>query len=93
MITQAVPFEPDWDMHPSVVLGTVILGALYFWGIAVARRRHALGPPAQPWRIASFAAGLAVLMVSLNGPIHHLSDNYLFLIHMAQHLLLTLLMP
>ena len=34
-----------------------------------------------------------VLLGSLNGPIHDLSDDYLFLIHMAQHLLLTLLLP
>ncbi len=33
------------------------------------------------------------MLVSLNGPIHDLSDNYLFSIHMVQHLLLTLVMP
>jgi putative membrane protein len=32
-------------------------------------------------------------VVSLNGPIHDLSDRYLFWVHMAQHLLLTLVMP
>jgi putative membrane protein len=30
---------------------------------------------------------------SLNGPIHDLSDDYLFSAHMVQHLLLTLAMP
>lgn len=38
-------------------------------------------------------AGLAVLLVSLDGPIHDLSDYYLFWVHMAQHLLLTLVLP
>jgi putative membrane protein len=32
-------------------------------------------------------------MLSLNGPLHELADNYLFSAHMVQHLLLTLLMP
>jgi putative membrane protein len=38
-------------------------------------------------------AGLVVLLVSLNGPIHDLSDYYLFWVHMGQHLLLTLVLP
>lgn len=87
------PFVPDWSIHPSVVLGTVLFGALYLWGIGPARRRWSLGPPVPAWRILCFLLGLVVLVVSLNGPIHDLSDDYLFLIHMAQHLLLTLLLP
>ena len=87
------PFVADWDFHPSVVLGTALLGALYFWGIGPARRRWSLGPPAPAWRIGCFVAGLIVLLGALNGPIHDLGDYYLFLIHMVQHLLLTLLLP
>jgi putative membrane protein len=34
-----------------------------------------------------------VLIASLNGPIHDLSDYYLFSAHMLQHLLLTLVLP
>ena len=36
-----------------------------------------------------FFTGLAILLVALNGPIHDLSDYYLFSVHMVQHLLLT----
>ena len=73
-----------WDLHPSVVIGLVLLGGLYvFLGGLKAPRRH----------VASFAAALLVLFVSLNGPLHNLSDRYLFSAHMAQHLLLTLLFP
>jgi putative membrane protein len=39
----------------------------------------------------AFAAGLATLLLTLNGPIHDLSDDYLFSMHMVQHLLLTML--
>jgi putative membrane protein len=86
------PFEPAWALHPTVIAGTALLGGLYFWGIGAWRRRHG-HPPAPKWRIACFAAGLLVLLVSLNGPIHDLSDYYLFSIHMVQHLLLTLVLP
>jgi cytochrome c oxidase assembly factor CtaG len=84
---------PALSPHLSMLLGTAILGALYFWGIGPARRRWNLGPPARQVQVASFVTALVVLVVSLNGPIHDLSDYYLFLIHMLQHLLLTLLFP
>lgn len=87
------PWQPALSPHASTLLGTAILGALYAWGITVARRRWSLGPPATAAQIASFTAALLVLVVSLNGPIHDLSDYYLFLVHMLQHLLLTLLFP
>ncbi|HEX2289412.1 MAG TPA: cytochrome c oxidase assembly protein, partial [Pseudonocardiaceae bacterium] len=87
------PYEWAWSLHPSVLIGTGLLGALYFWGIGPLRRRRALGPPAAPWQVASFCAGLLVLLLSLNGPMHDLSDYYLFSAHMLQHLLLTLVLP
>jgi hypothetical protein len=72
------PYEWAWSLHPSVLLGTGLLGALYFWGIGPLRRRHALGPPPSRWQVASFCAGLLVLLFALNGPMHDLSDYYLF---------------
>lgn len=89
----AGPFEPAWSIHPSVIIGTALLAALYFWGIGPARRRWNLGPPASPWRVLAFVLSSVVLLVSLNGPIHDLSDYYLFWVHMVQHLLLTLVWP
>ena len=73
-----------WNLHPSVVAGLVLLGGLYVYlrGLK-AGRRH----------VASFAASLLVLFLALNGPVHNLSDAYLFSAHMAQHLLLTLVFP
>ena len=88
-----VPYEWSWSLHPSVLIGTGLLGALYVWGIGPLRRRKGWGPPVPAWRIACFMAGLLVLIGSLNGPIHDLSDYYLFSVHMVQHLLLTLVFP
>jgi putative membrane protein len=73
-----------WDLHPSVLVGLAALGGLYvFWGGLRAPRR----------RVAAFAAALAVLGLALNGPLHNLSDDYLFSAHMAQHLVLMLVFP
>jgi putative membrane protein len=87
------PYEWSWSLHTSVLIGTGLLGALYFYGIGPLRRRYGWGPPASPWQILSFCAALVVLLLSLNGPVHDLSDYYLFSVHMMQHLVLTLLFP
>jgi putative membrane protein len=87
------PYEWAWSLHPSVLLGTGLLGALYFYGIGPLRRRYGWGPPPSAGQILSFCAALVVLLASLNGPMHDLSDYYLFSVHMVQHLVLTLIFP
>src|SRR5688500_5343264 len=87
------PFAPAWSLHPTVIAGVLLLAGLYFWGIGPARRRYSLGPPAPAWRVLCFTLGLVVLLVSLNGPIHDLSDSSLFSVRMAQHLLPTTVLP
>src|SRR5688500_6687717 len=76
-----------WSIHPSTVLGIAALGVLYLWGA----RRVAEKPTSL--QQGYFFSGLFVMFASLNGPIHDLSDGYLFSAHMVQHLVLTLLMP
>jgi putative membrane protein len=70
------------------------LAALYT--LAVTRLRRRLGIEAEPnarWRALAFATALIVVLVSLNGPLHDLSDLYLFSTHMIQHLFLAQLFP
>ncbi len=42
---------------------------------------------------ASFVLSMILLFFTLNGPLHDLSDTYLFSAHMVQHLVLTLIVP
>src|SRR5687768_10483926 len=95
-----------FDVHPSVLIGCLALALLYFRAIhrgsgeagvsgsaeqgAGSREQGAQASPAQ---ILCFTGGLLVMFVALNGPIHELSDYFLFSAHMVQHLLLTLIMP
>jgi putative membrane protein len=77
-----------------VLLGCGLLAALYL--LAITRWRRRLGGATEPferWRVASFLSGLFVVVISLNGPLHDLSDRYLFSTHMAQHLLLAQIFP
>ena len=76
-----------WSVHPSTAIGIVALGALYLWAESALNRRAGIA------QRLFFVSGLLVMFASLNGPIHDLSDDYLFSAHMVQHLLLTLAMP
>jgi putative membrane protein len=82
-----------WRFEWSVLLGCALLGALYL--LALTRWRRALGGsgPFERGRAAVFFLGLLIVIVSLNGPLHDLSDLYLFTTHMVQHLLLALIFP
>ena len=90
------PLGPDgfdwtaWHPDPTVVVGLAALGGLY---VVELRRGRALGKTASSAQILSFFAGLLLLLGSLTGPLHDLSDYYLFSVHMIQHLLLAFAMP
>jgi putative membrane protein len=79
-----------FSVHWSTVVGLVALGALYEWR-AGASRPSTLDP--RPSQRAAFYAGLLTIFFTLNGPLHDLSDVYLFSAHMVQHLVLTLVVP
>jgi putative membrane protein len=79
-----------FSVHPSTAIGIAALAALYLWRMRQGAPSRATGSPSAAQRLAFFS-GLALLFLSLNGPIHDLSDVYLFSAHMVQHLLLQLI--
>ena len=76
-----------WHPKPEALAGCAALLVGY---AALARRR---GRPLPAWRAVAFASGVAVLLLSLVSPLDTLAHEYLFSAHMAQHLLLTLVVP
>jgi len=86
-----------WTIHWSTVIGLTALGSAYEWWARRLRARAAADgdepPVLHPRQRLAFFAGLAVIFASLNGPLHDLSDYYLFSAHMVQHLLLSLAVP
>ncbi len=79
-----------WHPDPVVIVGIAALGGLY---TAALLRGRTEGRRVPLPKVVSFAAGLAVLLGALTGPLHDLSDFYLFSAHMVQHLLLAFAMP
>ncbi|HEX9606493.1 MAG TPA: cytochrome c oxidase assembly protein [Gemmatimonadaceae bacterium] len=76
-----------WSIHPSTVIGIAALAAIYVWAGKALHQRTSVAER------SFFFSGLLLMFASLNGPIHDLSDDYLFSAHMVQHLLLTLAVP
>ena len=80
----------NWKFEPSVIVGSIVLLALYIiW--TGSKNRDAAGNPVQPVSTAQrvmLVAGLAVLVVALNPPLDDISDYYLLTAHMIQHMLL-----
>ena len=72
------------EIHVDVVVGVVLLAGAYTWATVASRRPAPLAPA------LAFFGGCAALLAALNGPLHDLSDYYLFSAHMVQHLVLTL---
>jgi putative membrane protein len=75
---------------PSVVAGLV--GLLLVYGLCVGpyRDRFADSRRVPPARRVAFGAGVVAAFIALATPLDTLADAYLFTAHMAQHLLLTL---
>jgi putative membrane protein len=92
------PLGPDgfpwttWNADPVVVASLVALGGAY--AVAVVQRRRSDPAVRVAFRqVLSFYAALAVLGGVITGPLHDLSDYYLFSAHMVQHLVLAFAMP
>jgi putative membrane protein len=81
-----------WPIHPSTVIGCAIVLGAYFMAIGPLRRKYEWADHVERWQPICFTSGILLLLGVLNGPLHELSDLFLFSAHMVQHLLLTLIM-
>jgi cytochrome c oxidase assembly factor CtaG len=79
-----------WSLDLPVLFGLVLADLLYSLGWARQRRASRERNPA--WRAIGFRAGLIVLALALVSPIDAYGDELLAM-HMAQHLLLTIIAP
>jgi putative membrane protein len=88
------PFSwTEWRVYSDFMTGWLLLTGAYFLVIGPLRHRFPGSRPVPPRRVASFATGMALMFLALQGPLHELSDYYLFSAHMVQHLILILVMP
>ena len=83
---------PAWHPHPSVWL---VLGGIWVAYLVTVRRHRAVagGPSDGRRRTTLFSVGMACLWLGADWPVHDLAEGYLYSVHMAQHLLFTLVAP
>jgi putative membrane protein len=81
--------------HPEVWLLVGGLVGLYTWAARVIGPKVVpAGTPAVTARQRTcFVAGILLLWVATDWPVHDIGEQYLYLVHMCQHLVLTLVMP
>lgn len=72
-----------WSWSPIVIGATVV--ALIAYAVAMRRRLTS--------RAGFFVAALAVFFLTLASPLNTLAEGFLFSAHMAQHMLLLLIVP
>ena len=82
-----------WHGHPDALVGLAVVEGAYLLGVGPLRERFGLAESSDPRQVATFTAGVLVILVSLVSPIHVLADGFLFSAHMLQHVMLTLVAP
>ena len=81
-----------FEVHPSLVIGTLLVVLLYTWAIGPGRVKYGWSAtPASPKQSGLFYGTMLLMYFTLDGPLHHLADELLFSAHMLQHMILQLL--
>ncbi|HET7274219.1 MAG TPA: cytochrome c oxidase assembly protein [Longimicrobiaceae bacterium] len=83
----------EWKLYPSFMVGWLILGGVYFLLCGPLRRYFPGSQRVSGRQLLLFTLGMLLMLVSLQGPLHELSDYFLFSAHMVQHLLIILMVP
>lgn len=81
------------EWFPEAFIVAILLQLLYVVLVGPLRKSRGLGRPATKFEMSCFSIALLAFVVSEGSPIHAISEQYLFGIHMLQHLLLTMIMP
>lgn len=84
----------SWQPHPDAWLLVVALVGGYLYALSAWGPRFAPGRrPASRNQRLCFFSGVAVLWVAADWPIHGLAEDYLFSVHMVQHMLFLYIAP
>lgn len=84
-----------WVPHPEVwvLVGGLVALALYASRVIGPKAVPAGTPPITRSQRAWFALGIVLLWLASDWPVHDIGEQYLYLVHMSQHLVLTLVVP
>ena len=90
-------FVDPWryQLHLEVWLLIVFLVSSYIYGVRVlAPRAVTMGEPIVTRRqLVCFISGILIMFLSTDWPMHDIAEEYLYSVHMFQHMSLTYFMP
>ena len=89
-----MPVDLPYEPHPEVWLLAVVLLGGYAYALASLGPRHAPGRVAATGRQkAAFVLGVAVLWTGAQWPVHDIAEDYLYSMHMLEHMAFQLVAP
>ncbi len=83
----------QWNLEPSILIGTALITGLYLYAIGPLRKRQFPNEQIMTGQTIAFLSGVLIMFLALVSPLDELGDSYLFSAHMVQHLCLTILGP
>jgi putative membrane protein len=96
-VTALLAAVDPWRWQPHLEVWFLVVAALALGLYAVRVIGPKVVPPGEPVvsgrQTLSFGLAIAVLWVSSDWPMHDIAEEHLYLAHMVQHFLLTLVLP
>jgi putative membrane protein len=92
----APTFADPWrfEANPEVYLLVVFLIGAYVYAARVIGPRAVLnGPVLKRSNIVAFVGAMTLLFVASTWPIHQIAEQYLYSVHMVQHMMLSYFLP
>jgi putative membrane protein len=91
------PSQDVWQFHPHPEVWILVAGltAAYVYAVTVLGPR-AVRPgeaPVTRTQVVVFSLAMAVLWIASDWPVHDLAEQYLYWVHMVQHMLLSYFLP
>jgi putative membrane protein len=83
-----------WHNEPLLLLSLLFAGWAYAVGVGPLRAR--LAPPGTPYptgKAVAFFAGLILNYLAVGSPLDQFGEDYLFSVHMVQHLIIVYITP
>ena len=96
MLAQLPSLDPwRYQFHPEVWILVAFLTGAYIYMVRVIGPKAV--PPGQPavsrFNIACFVGAMVMLWVASDWPVHDIGEEYLYSMHMLQHMMLSYFLP
>lgn len=88
-----MPVPLHWHSEPLLLLTIIGTGWLYALCVGPFREKIAPGQPFPRLQATLFTSGLIIGYIAVGSPIDQIGEDFLFSVHMVQHMLLIYVMP